>query len=73
MRASETLDKLAVDAGNLTDEHWKALQPHFGGWASETWRNGLSKTAKQVGFWHRSNNFDSFVKSLAHNLSSVAA
>ena len=73
LQASKKLKTLAVDAGNLTDEHWEILQPYFGGWTSQAWRVGLSKTARQVGFWHRSNNFDAFVKSLAHNLSSVAA
>jgi hypothetical protein len=72
MRASETLDKLAADTGDLTDEHWTELQPHFGGWASEAWRKGLSTTARQVGFLHRSKNFDVFVKMLAHNLSVAA-
>ena len=72
MRASETLDELAADADNLTDEHWRVLRPYFGGWASETWRSGLSKTARQVGFYHRAKNFDVFVKALAHNLSSLS-
>jgi hypothetical protein len=73
MRAATTLDKLAVDVASITDEQWFELRPHFGGWASEGWRNGSSQTARQVGFHHRANDITSLLKVLVHNLSSVAA
>jgi hypothetical protein len=33
MRAATTLDKLAVDVANLTDEQWLESKPHLDGWA----------------------------------------
>jgi hypothetical protein len=73
MRAAITLDKLAVDVASVTDEQWLELKPHFGGWASEDWRNGLSQTARQVGFHHRAKDVNFFLKVLVQNLTSVAA
>src|SRR5437899_9313405 len=64
MRAATTLDKLAVDVINLTDEQWSDLKPHFGGWASEQWHNGLSQIARSVGFHHRGTDFNFFAKVL---------
>jgi hypothetical protein len=49
-RAAETLEKIAIDAAELTDEQWSLLRPNFGGWASETWRDALGLAARQVGF-----------------------
>lgn len=72
MRAFETLEKLAVDAANLTDEQWADLKPHFGGWASEKWRNGLSQAARSVGFHHRAKDFGIFTKVLVEQLSLAA-
>jgi len=69
MRAVETLDKLAIDANNLSDEQWSDLRPHFGGWASEKWRSGLSEAARSVGFRHRAMDFDIFAKVLVEQLS----
>jgi hypothetical protein len=71
IRAAETLERLAANAANLTDENWQELSPHFS--SSDAWRKGLSQTSRQVGFWHRAKNLDAFVNVLAHNLSSVAA
>jgi hypothetical protein len=75
LRAADTLETLAVAAADLTDEQWHELQPHFGGWASETWRNALSQSARVIGFQHRSVNFNYFFKILLQNLTpeSVAA
>jgi hypothetical protein len=76
LRAAETLNKLATDAANLTDEQWLYLKPYFGGWASETWRNGLTQAARQIGFSHRGKDLESFISVLARQMSqssSVAA
>jgi hypothetical protein len=76
IRASETLNKLAADAVNLTDSQWESLKPYFGGWASETWRNGLTQVARQIGFSHRGKDLESFISVLARQMSqstSVAA
>jgi hypothetical protein len=74
-RAAETLEKLAIDAADLTDEQWAELSPRFGGWASQAWRQSVSFAARQVGFAHRQKSFDSFVKNLigALSLTGVAA
>ena len=75
MPAVVLLDKLATDAANMTDSHWESLKSYFS-WSSETWRDALNTTARQVGFHHRGKDFDSFVTLLIHNLSnaqSVAA
>jgi hypothetical protein len=73
--ASATLDKLATDISQLSDEQWFELKPYFGGWASESWRKGLSQAARQVGFHHKARDFKAFVKSLivVMSLPSVAA
>jgi hypothetical protein len=68
VKAAKILDRLAVEAVNLTDAQWLELFPYFG-WASETWRNGLNQTARQIGFCHRAGDLDVFVKILIQNLS----
>ena len=68
MKAAHTLDKLALEAANLTDEQWTELKPHFS-WASEKWRNGLSHTARQTGFMFRAGDLAYFIKALLQNLS----
>jgi len=73
MRAAETLEKLAVDAANLTDEQWSDLKPHFSGWASEKWRSSLSQASRSVGFHHRAKDLNFFVKVLLQNLSPANA
>jgi hypothetical protein len=69
LRAAETLNKLATESANLTDQQWLCLKSYFGGWASETWRNALTQTARQVGFFHRCRDLDSFISVLTHQLS----
>jgi hypothetical protein len=73
--AAATLDKLAINISQLTDEQWFELKPYFGGWAAESWRKGLSKAARQVGFHHKARDVKAFVKSLIFvmSLPSVAA
>ena len=44
LKAAEILELLAIEAANLTDEQWAALQPHFAcGWSSQVWREALSQ------------------------------
>jgi hypothetical protein len=62
--AAATLDKLAINISELTDEQWLELKPYFGGWASESWRKGLSQAARQVGFHHKARDLKAFVNSL---------
>jgi hypothetical protein len=70
------LDKFAIDIHQLTDEQWSEVKPYFGGWASESWRKGLSQAARQVGFYHKSKSLNVFVTDLIdalRSLQSVAA
>lgn len=62
--AAATLDKFAIDIHQLTDDQWSELKPYFGGWASESWRKGLSQSARQVGFYHKAKNVKTFVNDL---------
>jgi hypothetical protein len=75
LKAAATLDQLAIDVVDLSDEQFLDLKPFFGGWSSDTWRAGLSLTARQVGFHNRAKDLKSFVKILAYqfSLSSIAA
>ncbi|MGY3588526.1 hypothetical protein ACVIGB_002515 [Bradyrhizobium sp. USDA 4341] len=67
-KAAEALEKLALAATDITEAQWSELQPKFGGWESQTWRNALSQSARVIGFQHRSVNFNFFVKILLQNL-----
>ncbi|MDB6148180.1 MAG: hypothetical protein JWO45_1844 [Spartobacteria bacterium] len=62
IKAAETLEELAAGVTDLSEENWLELAPYFS--FSDTWRKGLSTTARQVGFFHRSKNFDVFAKLL---------
>jgi hypothetical protein len=68
INAAEMLDQLAIDAANLTDEQWNDLQTHFG-WASQTWRDGLVRAARLIGFSHKSKAFDAFIRLVVRQLS----
>ena len=74
MRAAYTLEKLAVEAADLTDAQWLELQRHYS-WESKTWRDAVNQTARQVGFAFRAGDLDYFVRELVKTLSllSVAA
>ena len=73
LEASETLDLLAIEAANLTDEQWTALQPHFAcGWSSQVWREALSTAARMVAFGHKSKSFDAFVRLVLRQLPSAS-
>ena len=52
LRAAECLSKLAAEAAALTEEDWLQLKPHAG-WASETFRDAITQTARAVGFQKR--------------------
>jgi hypothetical protein len=67
-KASDTLDKLAVEGADLTDAQWAELQPHFS-WSSDRWRNALSNIARGVGFHYRSSDKKFFVMALVEQLS----
>jgi hypothetical protein len=62
-RAAECLESLAVDANKLSDELWSQLKP-YSGWASKSWREAISKTARMVGFQHKITDVPTFVDTL---------
>jgi hypothetical protein len=71
-RANSFLLKLANEAGQLSDEDWRLIQPHYG-WASERFREAVSHTARLVGFQHRITGLHSFVTHLLEVLSQPLA
>jgi len=62
-KAYATLEKLADEAVNLTDDQFGQLRPYFN-WASPAWRDGLFQAARLVGFAHKATGLDSFVRLL---------
>jgi hypothetical protein len=62
-RAAECLSALATKATELSDEAWEQLKPHTD-WASEPWREAISKAARMVGFQQKIKDLPSFVKTL---------
>jgi hypothetical protein len=71
LKAAATLERLAIDAVNLTDEHWAALQPHYA-WSSAIWRDALFNSTRQIGFAHGSKNLDAFIRLVLRQLSPVS-
>ena len=74
-RAADCLTKLATEATMLTDADWLQLKP-YAGWASETFRDGITQAARAVGFQNKITDLHSYVQHLLHVLSqtqSVAA
>jgi hypothetical protein len=72
--AAETLDKLASEANDLTDEAWEnELKPFFN-WTSQAWSDAVSQVSRMVEF-RGVNTFPGFTRLLARVLSqsSVAA
>src|SRR5713226_8132291 len=48
-RDAETLDKLAGETNDLTDEAWLELKPYYN-WAYGTWSEAVSVSAQHVEF-----------------------
>jgi hypothetical protein len=68
VRAEDCLSKLAADAASLTDDDWQRLKPHAG-WASETFRDGITQAARSVGFQNKITNLNSYIERLLDVLS----
>jgi hypothetical protein len=62
-RAAECLESLAADAKDLSDKDFSLLKPYCG-WASESWREAISKAARMVGFQHKITDVPTFVDCL---------
>jgi len=72
-KAAACLLKLACEAAELSDADWLRLLPHCGGWADERFREGISKTARLVGFKHKIKDLPTFVQYLLDVLSQPVA
>jgi hypothetical protein len=72
-KAAETLDKLADETNDLTDEAWEELKSYYN-WASGTWSDAVSTASRHVEF-RNVQTFPDFVNRLVDILSqdSVAA
>ena len=67
-QAAETLDMLAGQTSDLSDEAWSELA-RFYGWNSETWHDGVSKASRLVEFQCSVRTFSDFVNNLVGILS----
>jgi hypothetical protein len=67
-QAVETLNRLAGETKDLTDEQWQALAPHYY-WSSGTWADAVSMASRRVEFQHNVRTFSAFVNQLIDILS----
>jgi hypothetical protein len=67
-RAAETLDRLADETNNMSDEEWSELSIFYG-WNSETWHDAVSKASRHVGFQTNVRTFSDYVNNLLGILS----
>src|ERR1700709_1887137 len=49
IRAAETLERLANEVNELSDDSWLLLAPHYS-WCSPTWSDAVSLTSRHVEF-----------------------
>jgi hypothetical protein len=71
-RAAETLDKLASESNDLTDEAWSELKPYFN-WASGTWSDAVSLASRRVEFQRNVKTLPAYVNQLVGILSEQRA
>jgi hypothetical protein len=67
-KARLTLDRIAGETDNLTDEEWASLKPHYD-WSSGRWADAISLASRRVEFRHEVRTFHSFVSQLIGILS----
>jgi hypothetical protein len=58
-----TLDKIAAQAGELSDEAYLAILPHFD-WASKSWADSVSLAARRVAYSLDVTTFSAFISTL---------
>ena len=66
-RAAETLERLAGETNDLSDEAWSELMPFYN-WASFKWSDSVSQASRQVEF-RGVNTLPAFVSTLVGILS----
>src|SRR5258708_2340047 len=62
-RAATTLDRLADETNDLSDEHWLELKPYFK-WASGEWSDAVSLASRRVEFQRNVKTLDDYVNQL---------
>jgi len=67
-RAAETLEKLAGETNDLTDEAWESLKPYFN-WSCGRWADAVSLASRRVEFQRNVNTLPSYVNQLVGILS----
>jgi hypothetical protein len=67
-RAAETLDKLAGEANDLSDEAWQQLKPYFS-WSCGKWSDAVSLASRRVEFQRNVKTLPAYVDQLAGILS----
>jgi hypothetical protein len=66
-RAAETLDKLAGEANDLSDEAWQQLKPYFS-WSCGKWSDAVSLASRRVEFQRNVKTLPAYVDHLAEIL-----
>jgi hypothetical protein len=67
-RAAQTLDNLAGETNDLTDEAWSELKPFYSS-SSGKWSDAVSQASRRVEFQRNVRTFPAFVNNLVGILS----
>jgi hypothetical protein len=67
-KAATTLEKLAAETDDLSDEQWSELKPYFN-WASGTWADAVSLASRRVEFQSNVRTFPAYINQLIGILS----
>jgi hypothetical protein len=63
VKSAKTLEKLAGETSELSDEAFLAISPYFN-WSSAHWTNAVSLAARRVEYHHDVRTFSAFVNTL---------
>ena len=66
-RAAATLDRIADEVYDMTDEQFKQLSRYYN-WSSLTWSEAVSETSRLVGY-RGVDTLSDYINALAHTLS----
>ena len=67
-RAAETLERLAGETNDLTDEAWSDLKPYFN-WSCGRWSDAVSRASRRVEFQRNVTTLPAYVNQLVGILS----
>jgi hypothetical protein len=67
-KSAETLEKLAGETNDLTDEEFASLRPYYS-WSSNTWADAVSLASRHVEFQRNVRTFPAYVNNLIGILS----